>query len=269
MRVSDDFYDHPKFLAAGLTGVALWLVALAWCNRNHTDGHIPATAVRRLLDLDGADDVTERLVACGLWERTESGFHFHDYEDYQLTNGQATERSAAFSAVRAEAGRKGAAARWGNRDASPMATHGKPMASPWQADDKPMANRWPQPQTPGVKNNPPFTPPDGKLMANAIPATNSGVIATQQRNGVNLDELERITGRLIRLCTAHSRERVKLEAVAVTTWAMCALDLRVVDEEIGLAEVAATRPALPRFLVKPLERRAATARVSLPKFVLP
>lgn len=41
VRLSDDFYDHPKFDKAGALGVALFVSGLAWANRNLTDGFIP------------------------------------------------------------------------------------------------------------------------------------------------------------------------------------------------------------------------------------
>ncbi|WP_435173263.1 hypothetical protein [Actinacidiphila sp. bgisy145] len=115
VRISDDFYDHPKFDAAGSLGIALWVAGLAWCNRNLTDGVIPHRAARRLLDFEDAaeavhaaddrngvtnaphnNDVTasvakfaaDRLVKAGLWIEEETGYRVHDYLDYQKSADQ-------------------------------------------------------------------------------------------------------------------------------------------------------------------------------------
>lgn len=117
VRISDDFYDHPKFDAAGALGIALWVAGLAWCNRNLTDGQIPRRVALRLLDYEDAaeavraadgrngvtnapdnSDVTssvarfvaDRLVKSGLWVEEETGYRVHDYLDYQKSATQIT-----------------------------------------------------------------------------------------------------------------------------------------------------------------------------------
>ncbi|SDJ74810.1 hypothetical protein [Streptomyces indicus] len=118
VRISDDFYDHPKCDAAGALGTALWVAGLAWSNRNLTDGFIPRRSALRLLDFEdaaeavryaehhaGSNAVTHdvdhedlapliarfavrRLVMAGLWEEVEGGFRIHDYLDYQKSAEQ-------------------------------------------------------------------------------------------------------------------------------------------------------------------------------------
>ncbi|PBC71530.1 hypothetical protein BX265_6140 [Streptomyces sp. TLI_235] len=124
VRISDDFYDHPKFDAAGALGIALWVASLAWCNRNLTDGLIPRRTALRLLDFEDAADavsnadrnavtngprntdvtpsvarfVAERLVIAGLWVEEGDGFRIHDYLDYQRSAeqiGAEREKNAA------------------------------------------------------------------------------------------------------------------------------------------------------------------------------
>jgi hypothetical protein len=120
VRVSDDFYDHPKFDAAGSLGIALWVAGLAWCNRNLSDGYIPRRAALRLLDFEDAIEaasngdrngvsngpsnsavarfVAQKLVKAGLWTDEEDGFRVHDYLDYQKSADQITaerDRNAA------------------------------------------------------------------------------------------------------------------------------------------------------------------------------
>ncbi len=129
VRISDDFYDHPKFDAAGALGIALWVAGLAWCNRNLTDGQIPRRVALRLLDFEDAaeavhaaadrngvtnaprnNDVTpnvakfvaDRLVKAGLWIENETGYRVHDYLDYQKSAGQiaaARDKNAARQAT--------------------------------------------------------------------------------------------------------------------------------------------------------------------------
>lgn len=125
VRLSDDFYDHPKFDKAGALGVALFVSGLAWANRNLTDGFIPRRAALRLLDFEDVvdavrdadrngvtnglhnDDLTpaitrnavQSLVDAGLWHTEEGGYRIHDYLDYQASKAQI------------EAGRRSNAAR--------------------------------------------------------------------------------------------------------------------------------------------------------------
>jgi hypothetical protein len=101
VRVDDAFYDHEKFGWAGPVGLAQYMAGLAWCNRNLTDGFIPESAARRLLDWQGIHwkawegelvagcetvdpiEVSDHLVSCGLWENAAGGYQIHDYLDYQ------------------------------------------------------------------------------------------------------------------------------------------------------------------------------------------
>jgi len=101
IKVDDDFYDHPKFLALTHSGVALWVTALAWCGHHKTDGVIPRAAVQRL----GHDFATaDALVAAGLWITTDTGWRVHEFTEYQRSAEQVEKLSAA--------GRKAAAQRW-------------------------------------------------------------------------------------------------------------------------------------------------------------
>lgn len=110
VRLEDDFYDNEKFADATPLGIALWVVGLAWANRNLTDGVISPSVARRLVDFKGVHwraweseivggceepedlDVAQHLVEIGLWETHERGYLIHDYHDYQPT--AATVRAA-------------------------------------------------------------------------------------------------------------------------------------------------------------------------------
>lgn len=130
VRLSDDFYDHPKFDKAGVLGIALFTAGLAWANRNLTDGFIPRKAALRMLDFEDAvdavrnadrngvtntlhnDDLTpaitrstvQALVDAGLWHVEEDGYRIHDYLDYQYSKEQI-EASQKSNAARQKAWR--------------------------------------------------------------------------------------------------------------------------------------------------------------------
>ncbi|MEV8042411.1 hypothetical protein AB0P02_01020 [Streptomyces griseoluteus] len=121
VRLSDDFYDHPKFQRVGALGVALWASSLAWSNRNLTDGVVPRAVARRLLDFEDVADTVDAagngvtnatgnpagnpidhaliavvlrtttinaLVKAGLWHEHPDGYLIHDYLDYQKSAEQ-------------------------------------------------------------------------------------------------------------------------------------------------------------------------------------
>lgn len=144
VRVSDDFYDHPKFVDVTPLSVALWIAGLAYANRNLTDGYIPEHTAKRLLDFDGLaytvasvgdlggvmeDDcgplAVWDLIKVGLWHDSthecdscprpgRRRIYIHDYLRYQPAADEIKVRSAA----RSEAGKKGASVRWAGRKES-------------------------------------------------------------------------------------------------------------------------------------------------------
>lgn len=84
--VDDEFPDcdkldllPPKMLTAC---VGLWTLAGAWSRRNNAGGDIPEPRVSKL---GGTLKEADLLVSCGLWERTETGYRFHDWADWQET----------------------------------------------------------------------------------------------------------------------------------------------------------------------------------------
>ncbi|QFP94213.1 hypothetical protein SEA_JOIEB_76 [Mycobacterium phage JoieB] len=53
VRLSDDFYDNGKLSEVNPLCISLYLAAIAWCNRNLSDGQIPRSRIQGLLDFDG------------------------------------------------------------------------------------------------------------------------------------------------------------------------------------------------------------------------
>lgn len=140
VRLSDDFYDHPKFTDVTPLSIALWTVGMAYCNRNLTDGYIPTSAAQRLCDFDGLsytvaegemfaigeDDCTplaiHDLLKVGLWhvdghdcvdcpQPGRRRYYVHDYLAYQPSAAEIKVQREQ----RSEAGKKGASARWSGK----------------------------------------------------------------------------------------------------------------------------------------------------------
>lgn len=126
-KVSDRLHAHSKARRAR-EAMALWVLAMSWSCDELTDGAIPADMPELLIP--GGDAMAERLVSVGLWERTEAGFRFHDWDQFQPSADLERNRRESVSRIRSEAGKRGAAKRWqtdGKRD-------GKPIANGWQTD---------------------------------------------------------------------------------------------------------------------------------------
>lgn len=143
VRISDDYYDHPKFAEVGPLSVALWLAGLAYANRNLTDGYIPESAAKRLVDFEGLSYTVATIGEfaameesdcwpLALWKLTQSGLwhddghgcdtcpqpgrkrlYIHDYLAYQPSAEDIKRRHEQKS----EAGKKGASTRWAGHGA--------------------------------------------------------------------------------------------------------------------------------------------------------
>lgn len=105
VRIDDGFARHPKLAQAGPLGMAMQVAALCYCNQELTDGFVPRSVARTLLDFtvedgDGrlwtitrgcgmiGDDITPEwiigiLLEAGLWEEAPGGYRIHDFHDYQ------------------------------------------------------------------------------------------------------------------------------------------------------------------------------------------
>lgn len=140
-RSDDKFGQHPKVMAIPkkdrLLTVGAWYLAAIWCASNSTDGRLPGFMIE---ELDVPKRAVDHLTRVGLWVRDlEGGFIFHDWLDYNPSRKDVMAKQEGVSKVRSEAGRKGAAARWGTPLEAPQATDEE-----WQTDldanSKPIAN---------------------------------------------------------------------------------------------------------------------------------
>ena len=84
-KVDDRLWAHPKFIGLPLAAVGLWVKAGSYCAAYETDGALPSTMVRTL---GGQKRDSDRLVDAGLWHRTEDGFTFHNWDEFQPTKAQ-------------------------------------------------------------------------------------------------------------------------------------------------------------------------------------
>jgi hypothetical protein len=92
-KVDDSFHSHPKVMATDPAALGLWVIAGSWCGANLTDGFVPDHVLSRLLP--GAAKLATKLVAAGLWRRTEGGYLFHDWEAFNPSAEQVkAEREA-------------------------------------------------------------------------------------------------------------------------------------------------------------------------------
>jgi len=105
-KVDDGFYRNPKTAPLSDAAQALWLRAATWSCDLLTDGVIPEAMISVLR---GRKKTASELVASGLWEKTETGYLFHDWFDYQ----PSAEEVAELKAKRSAAGTRAAEARWG------------------------------------------------------------------------------------------------------------------------------------------------------------
>ena len=150
VRIDDGFARHPKVAAAGPLAIAMQVAALCYCNREMTDGFVPRSVARTLVDwevisADGrvhqiahtcgmsGDDVTcqwviDILVSARMWHEVEGGYQIHDYADYQATKADIQ----AMQATKSEAGKRGADSRWHGKRIAPAIAPA--IANEWQND---------------------------------------------------------------------------------------------------------------------------------------
>lgn len=143
VRIDDHFYDHAKWATAPGDSIALWLAAMAWCNRNESwEGFIPSSKLTGLVNIRNPKRTASDLCARRAFVKHGDGYLIHEYADYQQNDRVRQIRDA-----RSAAGRKGARVRWG-KDGTEIAN---PIANA-------IADEWQQSwQTDGNENAPETT----------------------------------------------------------------------------------------------------------------
>jgi len=110
VRVDDSFYDNDKFYNVTALGVAMFVAALAWSNRNLTDGFVPERAAQIIVNFEGlaygredelaspihyGDAITE-LINAGVLEAVDGGYQIVNYLKFQPSaKSVLAEREAA------------------------------------------------------------------------------------------------------------------------------------------------------------------------------
>ncbi|WIE65929.1 hypothetical protein DEI99_005165 [Curtobacterium sp. MCLR17_036] len=89
MKVDDGLHATRKVVRIPrrrrMAAMGLWIIAASWSAANLTDGCLDEHEVD---ELGGTSEQAQWLVDAGLWERTESGYRFHDWADYQPTRAE-------------------------------------------------------------------------------------------------------------------------------------------------------------------------------------
>lgn len=91
-KVDDRLWAHPKIINLPLTALGLWVKAGSYCAQFETDGALETHMIRTL----GAQKRdADRLVNAGLWKQTETGYVFHNWDEFQPTKAQKDAERAA------------------------------------------------------------------------------------------------------------------------------------------------------------------------------
>jgi hypothetical protein len=90
VKIDDNAPHHKKMLKAGPAACWLWVCGLAYCQKHHTDGFIPAEALP-WLGVQGPHKLAGLLGIAGLWHAAENGWLVHDYLTW---NDSAEDRRA-------------------------------------------------------------------------------------------------------------------------------------------------------------------------------
>ena len=109
-KVDDKLTSHRKFLrlgriygtAARCMAMGLWVQAGSWSALNETNGFIPEDITEEFVPVTvtshvtGSDavDVREALCDVGFWSRTDDGYQFEGWGEYQPTKEGADEQRA-------------------------------------------------------------------------------------------------------------------------------------------------------------------------------
>ncbi len=212
VKIDDHFDEHPKMAAVGPLGWALWLAGLAYSNRNLTDGFIPWSVARTLVnwqflrptadpltdeiwdievacearegDYDGrvtSADVISMLVQAGIWDdfSERRGYQIHDYADFQPTKAEIMAERAKKAAAGAAGGRATAAA----RATAPAAAESQQNPSPYPYPVPVPSNGESNGTYPHLKDSQ-VPVGDKELAMNGLPSlTPEAVAALQERTG--------------------------------------------------------------------------------------
>lgn len=91
-KVDDDFFGHPKVVAAGNSAVGLFIRCGSWSSKHLTEGQIPFVIARSF----GTQNQIDALLRVGLWNQKDDGYLIPDFLEYNPSRQQVlAEREAA------------------------------------------------------------------------------------------------------------------------------------------------------------------------------
>jgi hypothetical protein len=100
IKLDDGFVRHPRMVAAGLHGRALFIAGLCYCGAHLTDGRIPKAALPMLAAEAGVKSTTWRtLVEVGSWIDHGDEFEVHDFLVYNPSRDKVKSRAGSVRAT--------------------------------------------------------------------------------------------------------------------------------------------------------------------------
>ena len=265
-RVDDGFHDHPKVIGLPLDVVGLWTLCLTWANRHlgarsgEEPGRIPPGLPNRFASPDDAVRLPALLVAAGLWdEHPDGGWIIHDFVEY-LPADRKPQTADQVRAARSEAGKRGAAARWGH-------------AEEWQADGKLPSDSDGKPMPPSrpVPSRPSSESPDGDSPRHDVEAICAHLAQAIEANGSKRPTITkrwRTSARLLIDADGRTVEQVHAAidwCQADTFWRSVILSMPKLREKYDQIRLAAQRQQPSSHAAKPSttdERVAATLELA-------
>lgn len=104
-KIDDNFFLHPKVIAAGNSAVGLFVRAGAWSSNHLTDGFVPHSIALMF----GSFDDVDNLLAADLWAKVDGGYQIPDFLDYnpsaESVKAEQTRRSQAAKVAGAASGK--------------------------------------------------------------------------------------------------------------------------------------------------------------------
>lgn len=160
VRLDEQYANHPKVRAVGPLGSAMQVAALCYVNTYLTDGFVPYSVMKSLIDTSSVGvwdesrsefratyphEVAAELVAAGMWIAVAGGYQIHDVDDYQPSKEQVLRdrqqkidagrkggqaRAQAIASASAQADTKQPPKRDADRSSSKTVTEFKPVPEP-------------------------------------------------------------------------------------------------------------------------------------------
>lgn len=92
-KVDDTAHEHRKFKRAGLEATGLYWMALSYCARYLTDGHVDQHWLEeRVPQRSRREKLLHALTEQRLFEENGNGYYVHDYHDYNPPAARVRER---------------------------------------------------------------------------------------------------------------------------------------------------------------------------------